>query len=167
VVDDDALLTLGPHLLDLVRWISASPIRSVRAREVGYSKAVLELELDGGRATLECRLDRPHLERVEARDPAGRLILRRVAGGLVRYSLARLHPSERSPLVTSLTRQLEAFAGASAGHQDHRLGTAADGVAVMAAIDAARRSAASNGSWQAVVPGEPLPETCSSARPAL
>jgi predicted dehydrogenase len=156
VVDDDALLTLGPHLLDLVRWLTGGPIRAVRAREIRQSTAVLQLELEGGRATLECRLDRPHRERVEARGPGGKVILRRVAGGLVRYSLARLRPADQSPLVTSLTRQLEAFARAARGTEDRRLGTAVDGLAVMAAIDAARRSAASSGSWQPVVPSERL-----------
>jgi predicted dehydrogenase len=163
VVEDDALLTLGPHLLDLVWWLTGSPIRAVRAREARQNKAVIQLELDVGSATLECRLDRPHLERVEARTPGGQLIVRRVAGGMVRYALARLRPSDRSPLVTSLTLQLEAFAKASRGIEDRRLGKAADGLAVMAAIDAARRSAASGGSWQPVVASERLLPSASSA----
>jgi predicted dehydrogenase len=150
VVDDDALLTLGPHLLDLVSWLTGSRIRSVRARAAAEHRAVLDLDLEAGRATLTCRLDRPHLERIEARGRGGQLIFRRVVGGLVRYSLARLGPSDQSPLVASLTRQLEAFAGASRGIADPRLGTASDGAAVMAAIDAARRSAESGGSWQRV-----------------
>jgi predicted dehydrogenase len=150
VVDDDALLTLGPHLIDLVSWLTDSPIRSVRARETSWHRAKLELELETGRASLECRLDRPHLERVEARGGGGQLIFRRVVGGLIRYSLARLGPPHQSPLVSTLTRQLEAFAGASRGIADPRLGSACDGVAVMAVIDAARQSAASGGSWRPV-----------------
>jgi predicted dehydrogenase len=150
VVDDDALLTLGPHMLDLVSWLTDGAIRSVRARETSENRAVLELELDAGRATLKCRLDRPHLERVEARGRGGQLIFRRMVGGLIRYSLARLGPAHQSPLVATLTRQLEAFAGACRGVPDPRLGSALDGVAVMAAIDAARQSAASGGSWQPV-----------------
>jgi predicted dehydrogenase len=150
---EDALLTLGPHLLDLVSWLTGSPIENVRAREVADRKAVLELQLGGGRATVQCRTDRPHRERVVARRPGGRVVLRRVVGGLPRYALARLRPTGHSPLVATLTSQLEAFAQTSRGKADPRLGTATDGLAVMAAIDAARRSAAARGSWESVAVG--------------
>jgi hypothetical protein len=46
-----------------------------------------------------------------------------------------------------MTRQLEAFAAAVRGVQDRTsLATSADGLVVMAVIDAIRRSAAQNGS---------------------
>lgn len=150
VVRDDALLTLGPHLLDLVRWLSGRSIEAVRAPEVSERRARLELGLSSGRADVECRLDRPRRERIEVRRAGGGVVARRSAGGLVRSGLARLRPAGEGSLVPSLTAQLEAFARTTQGQSDPRLGTAEDGVAVMAAIDAARRSAARGGSWQPV-----------------
>jgi predicted dehydrogenase len=57
----------------------------------------------------------------------------------------------RSPLVTSLAAQLEAFAEVVRGGRSERLATAADGLAAMLVLDAARESARSGDpSWRAV-----------------
>jgi len=65
---------------------------------------------------------------------------RYVAGGLPRRLLGRLRPLREHLLVPSLVAQLEAFVAAVRGEPAPLLGTALDGLAVMEAIDAARRS---------------------------
>jgi hypothetical protein len=60
--------------------------------------------------------------------------------------VARLRPKQENPLVTSLVGQLEAFGRAVGGSLDGLpLATVADGLAVMCAIDAVRRSAVRGG----------------------
>ena len=54
--------------------------------------------------------------------------------------LGRLRPGPH-PLVTSLTAELEAFARTVRGTPDPVLGSAADGVAVMAVLDEVRARA--------------------------
>jgi predicted dehydrogenase len=56
-------------------------------------------------------------------------------------------------LVASISRQLDAFAAAVRGEPADGLATAEDGVAVMAALEAARRSARAGGTWVDVTPG--------------
>ena len=60
----------------------------------------------------------------------------------------RLRPPSEHPLVASLAAELESFAAAARGERRAELATARDGVAVMAAIEAARRSAAKGGGWE-------------------
>lgn len=144
--DDDALLNLGSHVVDLARWLSGADIARVRAA-LTRSRAVLELELaDGrGRARLTCAADRPYRERVvvdgrsrySAGGPAAAL------GHLLRGKTAD------HPLVPSLARQLDAFGRAVRGEPEPALAGAHDGVAVMAALEAARASAAHGGEWAA------------------
>jgi predicted dehydrogenase len=145
--DDDILLDLGPHLIDLTRWLSAAEIERIRARLDGES-AELEVDLGSrGQATISCAGDRPWRERFEVRDARGRPRATYAAGGL-RAHAARLRRGSRPhPLVVSLARQLEAFAAAARGRTPSALATAADGVATMQAIDAARASAADGGAW--------------------
>ena len=144
-VRDDALLDLGPHAVDLARWLARSPVRRVRAGVLSPKRCELELEFDTGRAALSCASDRVFRELVEVR---GSSVVTR--GGLRAAVLARLRPRDEHLLVDSLTAELDAFCGAVRGHGDGRLATAADGAAAMEAIDAARRSASLGGAWVGV-----------------
>jgi predicted dehydrogenase len=148
LTDDDVLLNLGPHLVDLVRWLSGTELVRCRAG-VTASRAVLELELAGGRgrARVKCRTDRPYRERVLV---AG--VSRYAAGGLAR-ALGLAFRRADHPLVPSLARQLEAFCRAVRGRSETTLAGALDGVAVMAALEAARASAGRAGAWESVEPG--------------
>ena len=141
-VGDEALLDLGPHLIDLARWLTGDEVIGVRTASFSYERAELDLELERGRATLRCAADRPHRELVEARDAGGRLLARHSEGGLVAGLHARLSPrGAPHPLVASLTAQLEAFARTARGEHVATLATAADGHTAMAVIDAARAGA--------------------------
>jgi predicted dehydrogenase len=68
-----------------------------------------------------------------------------------------IHPVSRTLLVRLLIQELEAFAAAARTARTGMipltsLATASDGFAVMAVVDAARRSADDDGSWQSVAP---------------
>lgn len=143
-VGDDALLDLGPHLVDLALFLSGGEVRVVRARALDFERAELELELTRGRAVLSCAIDRPHRERIEVLDESGQVLVRQRAGGVRSAIGSRLRRDEH-PLVASLTGQLEAFADAVRTGSGGALATAAEGIAPMAVIEAARRSAAAGG----------------------
>jgi myo-inositol 2-dehydrogenase/D-chiro-inositol 1-dehydrogenase len=145
-VHDDALLDLGPHAIDLVHWIG-SPVRRVRTTALSHDRCELELELERGTASVSCATDRIHRELVEARDASGSLVARDARGGVARAIVARLRPPTEHALVDSLAAELEALCAAVRGGDPGALATAEDGVAAMAAVDAARRS---RGVW--VVP---------------
>jgi predicted dehydrogenase len=145
---DDVLLDLGPHLVDLVRWLSDAEVTRVRAT-VATSNAALELELSEGRglARVKCAANRPYRERVLAGDGNGRR--------LGRYSVTGLKflvkgSSAEHPLVQSIALQLEAFGRAVRGDPEPILASAHDGVAVMATLEAARASAARGSAWESV-----------------
>jgi predicted dehydrogenase len=165
-VRDDALLDLGPHLVDWARWIGGRDVVEVRCPELSAERAALELVLAGDRAgapggvaTLRAATDRPHAELVELRDASGDVradhrlgglaaaVRGRVAGvlGRVGGSGAGSGAGRPSALVASLAGQLDALAAAVRGAPPADLGTAADGVAAMAVLDAARASAAGGG----------------------
>jgi predicted dehydrogenase len=149
-VSDDALLTLGPHLLDLARWLTRSEIEEVRALELQAGLATLELSLDRGRARISCATDSAPIDLVEVRRN-DRTCATYSAGGRLRRGLRRLrHPLGAGALVRSLALQLEAFAAAVRGDRAEGLGTVDDGVAVMRVIEAARRSHASGGERRSV-----------------
>ncbi|MHA6784095.1 Gfo/Idh/MocA family protein [Pseudonocardia saturnea] len=141
-VADEVLLDLGPHLVDLARWITRAEVTDVLRAVVTPDRAEFDLALGAARARIRCAADRPYRERVEARHRRGEVIARRTKGGpvaMVRDRLAR----GPHPLVASLTAQLEALARTvTTGVPDPVLGTAADGLAVMAVLDAVRASAA-------------------------
>ncbi len=137
-VADDALLDLGPHLVDLARWLTGSEVETVLGVRLDARRFELELDMGRGRASLRAATDRPHRERMEVRGPGGNRLARSGAGGLVAGISGRLTPWRPHPLVTSLTAQLAAFARAVRGGREPALATAADGRAVMAALDAAR-----------------------------
>jgi myo-inositol 2-dehydrogenase/D-chiro-inositol 1-dehydrogenase len=143
---DDALLDLGPHLIDLARWLTKSEIASIRAISLDPHRAQLELKLERGRAVVTCSDNSYYRERIVIRDARGRVRKIRRRGGIISAISGKLIAKRDNPLVELMIRQLEAFASAArTGRGEARLATAADGLAVMAAIEAARRSAASNG----------------------
>ena len=139
VVADDALLKLGPHLIDLVRWLTRSEIVEPRMPELAETRATLELVLGRGRAWISCSTDSRPLDQIEVRR-GDRMIASYSAAGLLRRGLRRLrHPLGAGALVRSLALQLEAFASAAHSRRED-LGTVEDGVAVMRVIEAARGS---------------------------
>jgi myo-inositol 2-dehydrogenase/D-chiro-inositol 1-dehydrogenase len=151
-VRDAALLDLGPHLLDWARWLSGGEIVDVACPELSMERAVLELTLDRGCARLEAATDRPHQELVEVRDGSGHLVARHRTGGVVAGVRARVRGGGPDALVASLRAELAALAAAVRGPASGRdaaaatdLGSPADGVAVMAAVAAARASDAEGG----------------------
>jgi len=142
---DDALLDLGPHLIDLARWLTASEVRSTRTLSLEEQHAEFELELSRGRAVVTCSTNRPYRERMEVSEVNGRVRASYRRGGLVWGIIARLRPKGENPLVRSLVGELEAFARAVRGGSGGSLASATDGLAVMSAIEAVRRSAAERG----------------------
>jgi predicted dehydrogenase len=148
-VRDDALADLGPHLADLAGCLLGGELSGARARALEGRRARVELLGARGAAALDCATDSSWRERVEVRDGDGVLAARSVQGGTVRNLAARLRGQEH-PLVDSLARQLRAFARAVGGNGDGTLATARDGARAMAALDAARRSAAAGGALVAL-----------------
>lgn len=148
--DDPLLLDTGPHAFDLVRWLAGADVARLRARESRHG-ASIELELEEGRGTarVDLRTDRPYREVAEVRSN-GNVVGRHAVGGALQGVLARLGRAQESPLVPLLTRQLDAFAASVRGESGQDVGTVRDGLAAMAAVDAARTSAASAGDWQPV-----------------
>jgi predicted dehydrogenase len=145
-VNDDALLDLGPHVLDLARWLTGSEIQAVQARRLTREDARFELTM--GRATVHIHVatNRPHREWIDVRTLHSRPIAHSTVGGLRRAVAARFRPDrEPAALVASLRTQLLAFATAIAGgdagqHAPSGLATAVDGVIAMAAVEAIRAS---------------------------
>jgi len=140
-VRDEALLDVGPHAVDLALWF-AGPIRRVRAVALSPERCHLQLELARGNALISCATDRVFREDVVVRDESGSLLGRVSRGGLARGIVARLRPPTEHALVESLAAELESFVAAVRGSDPGVLATAEDGVAAMAAIDAARVAAA-------------------------
>jgi predicted dehydrogenase len=128
-VDDDVVLSLGPHLVDLAFWIFQCDPQRVAARVQGQ-RAVFEIGFGvRGEARIECVGNRPYLERVDLRGEDGR-VARYERGGVRQAVLGILRRSE-SPLVPSLARQLESLARAVRGSPEPDLATASDGLRVM------------------------------------
>jgi myo-inositol 2-dehydrogenase/D-chiro-inositol 1-dehydrogenase len=149
VVRDDALLALGPHLLDLVGWLGGAEIERVRALSVAPRSAEIEAETERGAARIRLATDQPPRNVIAARDGDGRRIARQ-GGGFVERGLAWLARGGGDGLVDLLARQLEEFVRGARGGEAPTLATARDGVPVMAAIDAARDSARRGGGWVAL-----------------
>lgn len=144
-MQDDALLDLGPHLIDLARWLTASEVQSVRARALDPVRAEFELTLERGQATVLCSCNRPYRERVQVRSRDGRPLGTFGRGGIVAGIIGKLLPPQENPLVSSLVGQLEAFVQAVRGGATGSLASVADGLAVMTVISAVRRSVAAAG----------------------
>ena len=148
-VRDEAVLDLGPHAIDLVRWL-AGPIRGVRAGTRSRERCELEVELERGIASISCATDRVFRELVEVRAESGALVGRDSRGGPARAIVARLRPPTEHALVDSLAAEIESFCAAVRGSDPGVLATAEDGVAAMETVDAARRSADLDGAWVVV-----------------
>ena len=146
-VDDDALLDIGPHLIDLASWVSGLRPAAVRAPIVEPERAELELRLEAGRASARLSLatDSRHHERAVATRGGHRVAVVR-SPGVVRNLAARLRPAPH-PLVASLRDVVLAYAGVLRGEGRGRLADAGEAARTMAVIDAARASAASHGGW--------------------
>jgi predicted dehydrogenase len=123
---DPVALDLGPHLVDLVFWLSGAEPARVTGRS-DDSRLSMQIELAAGRgdARIECALGPAYRERVEVRG----------VGMFARGGLRAALPARQSPLVRSLARQLEAFARAVRGAHEPDLATAMDGVRVMQALE--------------------------------
>jgi predicted dehydrogenase len=145
---EDALLELGPHAVDLAAALAGAPLR-VRATRVAWNRAEIELGLERGSASIRLAADRSHRETVEARAD-GRRLGAWFRGGILRSAAARIQPGVLNPLAASLGRQLEAFGRATRGGDPGPLAAAADGITIMAVLEAARRSIRAGGSDQAV-----------------
>lgn len=145
---DDALLDLGPHLVDLALVLSGALPVAVRAHAT-RDRAGIALATSRGTVKIECASNLPYRELVEIRDSEGRRIGRASRGGRVRGVAGRVTPGAH-PLVGSLTAQLEAYGRALRGEDSGLLATAVEGAAVMCVLDAARRSDAVGGDATAV-----------------
>jgi predicted dehydrogenase len=156
VAHDDALLDLGPHLVDWARWLTGAEVVAVTAPVVTHERAILELRTTRGRVDVLARADGIHHELIDVRDTAGRSLAHHVVGGPVDAVRGRIRRGPH-PLVLSLTAQVAALGRALAGGDEPDLGTAADGLAVMGALHAARASMAAGGEAVAVPPDLTLP----------
>lgn len=159
---DEALLDAGTHLIDLACHLSTAAPIAVRHAVIEPERASLELELSRGRARISCATDRRHREAVVVRDRSGKPLARWGWGGLgARFAALVGRPD---PLALSLQRQLEAVKAVGVplmepphlllqqGHPHRLLATVADGIGVMAVVEAARRSAELEGAEVTVAP---------------
>jgi predicted dehydrogenase len=159
VVHDDVLADLGPHLVDWVRWSTGDEVVEVRSLRATHDEAEAVLSLQrGGRAVVRAAADRVHHEHLEVRDVNGVRLARHRVGGPVGALLGRVKPGPH-PLAASLAGQLAAFVAATRGAAPPDLGTAADGVATMAVIEAIRSSAARSGATTPVPPTDHRPRS--------
>ncbi|HEX8158412.1 MAG TPA: Gfo/Idh/MocA family oxidoreductase [Solirubrobacteraceae bacterium] len=140
---DDALLDLGPHVVDLALYLTGALPLAVRATAT-QDRAGLVIATSRGQATIECATDRPHRELIEVRDAQGERVWRARRGGSIRNVVGRVLPG-RHPLVRSLMLQLEAYGCALRGRDPGPLATAGEGAAAMCVLEAARRSDAIGG----------------------
>ena len=165
---DEALLDAGIHLIDLASYLSSADPIAVREARIESERASYELELSRGRARISCATDRSHREVISVRDRSGKDLARSTWGG-IRTRLSAL-AGRPDPLALSLQRQLEALrdltpqlhhplhpaevGGGAVGERRRgmKLPTAADGIAAMAVVEAARRSAALDGAEVTVAP---------------
>jgi predicted dehydrogenase len=166
--DDEAILDAGIHLIDLACHLTQSTPIAVRQAEITAERATLELELTRARARISCATDRGHREAVSVRDRSGKLLGHSAWGGM-RSRIGRVF-GQPDPLILSLQRQLEALrdiapqlhhplhpakvGGGAVGGRGRcmHLASAANGVAAMAVVEAARRSGDLDGAEVTVAP---------------
>lgn len=152
VVKDDLLLTIGPHLIDLARWLTGMDIARARASALGPSHLRVDLELGAASASISAAQGGPLRDSVTISagdDVIAHWKAHTLVGRGRRWFARRGAPTT---LVKSLMLQLEAFDRAVRGEPAEPLATAVDGLAVMAAIKAARESSEANGQWRPVDP---------------
>ena len=150
-MQDDALLDLGPHLIDLARWFTTSEVTSVRAGTLTQHYAEFEVKLDRGQANIVCCCNSPYLERVSVLSKDDRVLGTFRRGGILAGIVGRFFPPSETPLLHSLVGQVEAFSCAVQGLPSTQpLGSVVDGVKVMAVIEAVRDSARASG-WKCPV----------------
>ncbi|HEU5169498.1 MAG TPA: Gfo/Idh/MocA family oxidoreductase [Gemmatimonadales bacterium] len=144
----------GSHALDLVAHVARRRIERVRATvQDGTDGCIvnIEAELAGG-ATAACRVGHaPRYQEYLAVTAAGR-VHRAVAspGPLHRAKLAFCKITGRpTPTAESFRAQLAGFVAACRAEADQVGADAADGLASVAAVDAALRSLAGAGDWRA------------------
>jgi predicted dehydrogenase len=143
---DDALLDLGPHLIDLARWLTDSEILWARALSLHEHRVEFEVRLARGHAAIACSNNSPYRELIDLKDSRARVNCSYKRGGLLSGIVAKFQPHRENPLVRPMVGQLEAFGRAVRGNlEGTSLATATDGLAVMSVIDAVRRSAAQGG----------------------
>jgi predicted dehydrogenase len=135
----DAWLDLGPHLVDLVLFLTGAREAEVKEARLERDRAVVELRTPRGPARLACATDRAHRERVVARGEDG-VVARTDTGGAARGVIDRLARTEH-PLAASLRAQLVAFAAMVRGRGAGSLASASDGARVMRTLDRARELA--------------------------
>jgi predicted dehydrogenase len=139
-----ALVDLGPHAADLACWTTGRAPRRVLSRASGARSSSFVLELEGAEAHI--RVSHAGGWREEVRVGAGRRTARLRRGGLLERVRRRVRGP--GPLVDSLRAQLEAVGRAVRGEPaDPRLASAADGVRVMAVLDAVARAERRPGTW--------------------
>ncbi|MGE0472905.1 MAG: Gfo/Idh/MocA family protein [Nitrospirales bacterium] len=145
-MSDDALLDLGPHLIDLAQWLTNSHIRSVIGLRLEQDRAEFALELERGNAMIVCSSNSPYREVAQVRLNDGSLAGSFTRGGIVAGIIGKLRPTQKNPLVNSLVGELEAFAQAVRNNTSATsLGTVRDGVVVMSVIEAVRQSVKQGG----------------------
>jgi predicted dehydrogenase len=142
-VHDDALLDLGPHLVDWARWITGGELTDVDAWVLQHERAVVRVRTRCGAATLIAVTDARHRELIEVRTGSGVVVARHHHGGVVDAVRGRL-PGAGHPLVKTLAAEVEELTRVARGEPPTRLGSAADGHAVMQVLDAARASTETN-----------------------
>ena len=140
------LLDLGPHVVDLALWLTGREPLRLRVQRATDRDAAFDLDLGDVRASVRVSHGRAWRERVVARDARGRAVARLERGGVARRVVARVRAGRSGPLVGSLAAQLAAAATAvRGGPVDSRLASAAEGVAVLAVLDAV--AAAEGSGW--------------------
>jgi predicted dehydrogenase len=131
------LLDLGPHLVDLALWLTGRDPLRLRVQRATARDAAFDLDLGDIRASVRVSHGGAWRERIVARDARGRTVARVERGGFVRRLASRVRAGGPGPLVGSLAAQLAAAAAAvRGGPVDSRLASAAEGIAVLAVLDA-------------------------------
>lgn len=139
------LLDLGPHAVDIACWLTGRPPLRVRADASPGRSASFVVELDGGSAGIRVSHDGGWREEVQVGPGGAAGRMRR--GGLVDRASRRLRRAP-GPLVGTLRAQLEAAGRAVRGEPaDPRLASAAEGVTVMAVVEAVEAAGAVPGAW--------------------
>jgi predicted dehydrogenase len=139
---DDVLLDLTPHLIDLAKWLTRGAILSARTQVLNAHHVRFELKLSWGFARIACSNDSYYRERIVVQDSQGRVSGSYKRGGFVSGLAGRLQFKRENPLVKLMVSQLEAFGLEVRKMSDEgRLATSADGLEVMSVIEAVRRSA--------------------------